>query len=144
MKNKPIDIESYLDKPFHVIDILPWQVPADSDGQYFAMEKYFLKAPQFNQIRQQFSNLLIKLNCYEKLSVYTPYEEWVDNPQPEALVECMLAGKFVYVFMEAEDALIVFSGEDHYMTLYNPNENLLKLVTALASAEGLFVSARSS
>ena len=39
-------IEEYLNKPYWVIDILPKQVPADSKGQYFKIEKYFLEHPQ--------------------------------------------------------------------------------------------------
>ena len=34
-------IEEYLNKPYWVIDILPKQVPADSKGQYFRIEKYY-------------------------------------------------------------------------------------------------------
>ena len=37
------------------------------------------------------------------------------------------------------EALITFSGDDHYMTLYNPDEKLLALAHHCASAEGLFV-----
>ncbi len=31
------------------------------------------------------------------------------------------------------------SGDDHYMTIYNPDEDLLELVRQCAHAEGLFV-----
>ena len=36
-------IEEYLEKPYWVIDILPKQVPADSRGQYFEIEEYYLE-----------------------------------------------------------------------------------------------------
>lgn len=35
------NIDDLLQKPYWIIDILPKQVPADSSGQYFAVEKYF-------------------------------------------------------------------------------------------------------
>ena len=39
----------------------------------------------------------------------------------------------------SKGALITFSGEDHYMTLYGPDEELLALIRQLAGSEGLFV-----
>ena len=38
-------IEELLNTPYWIIDILPYQVPKDSPGQYFAIEDYFLKEP---------------------------------------------------------------------------------------------------
>ena len=35
--------------------------------------------------------------------------------------------------------MVTFSGDDHYMTLYNPDAEMLDLVRQLAAAEGLFV-----
>ena len=37
-------VEELLQCPYWIIDILPSQVPEDSPGQYFAVEKYFCKA----------------------------------------------------------------------------------------------------
>ncbi len=37
-------VEELLQCPYWIIDILPLQVPEDSPGQYFAVEKYFLQA----------------------------------------------------------------------------------------------------
>ena len=36
-------IDDLLQLPYWIIDILPEQVPKDSPGQYFAVEKYFLE-----------------------------------------------------------------------------------------------------
>jgi hypothetical protein len=38
-----------------------------------------------------------------------------------------------------ENALLTFSGSDTYMTVYNASDELLGLVRALASGEGLYV-----
>jgi hypothetical protein len=35
--------------------------------------------------------------------------------------------------------MIALDSNDHYMTLYNPEEELLELVRSLAISEGLFV-----
>ena len=36
-------IDSLLNTPYWIIDILPVQVPKDSPGQYFTIEDHFLK-----------------------------------------------------------------------------------------------------
>ena len=56
-------IDHYLEKPYWVIDILPKQVPANSRGQYFKIEKFFLSQPQYDIIGKKFINILMKLNC---------------------------------------------------------------------------------
>ena len=131
-------LEEYFDKPYWVIDILPKQVPADGQGQYFKIEEYWLRVPQISAICNKFGNLLIKLNCYYDISIHNTVGEWADKPSPETIIECLSTKKAVYVVLKSEDAMIGFTGEDHYMTLYNPNERLLELVKSLANSEGLF------
>ena len=43
------------------------------------------------------------------------------------------------ILIGSDEALVTFSGDDHYMTIYNPDEELLELVRQCAQAEGLFV-----
>ena len=59
----PKTIEELLGTPFWIIDILPAQVPVDSAGQYFAVEKYFLQGDRLAEIKQKHINLILKLNC---------------------------------------------------------------------------------
>jgi hypothetical protein len=132
-------IDYYLSLPYWVIDILPKQVPSNGHGQYFKIEGHFLSEPQFGVICKKFSNIIIKLNCYYDISVCTTLDDWSDNPQPAYVEECLASGNIVYVALKSGNAMIGFCGDDHYMTLYNPDENLLELVSSLAHAEGLFV-----
>ena len=132
-------IDDYLEKPYWIIDILPKQVPANSQGQYFKIERFFLKEPHFGVICQKFSNLLIKVNCFYGISLFNAHEEWVMNPQPESILESLSARETVFVVLKSEDAMIGFNGDDHYMTLHNPDENLLEMIRSLAISEGLFV-----
>ena len=39
-------VEELLQTPCWIIDILPFQVPETSRGQYFAVEKYYLSEPR--------------------------------------------------------------------------------------------------
>ncbi len=132
-------IDKYLEKSYWIIDILPRQVLANAQGQYFKIEDYFLEKPQVSMICEKFCRVLLKLNCYYDISVYNALNEWSDNPQPASIEKWLLSGDSVYVVMKTEDAMIGFNGDDLYMTLYNANGNLLELVRSLAISEGLFV-----
>ena len=41
-----MDIDELLNLPYWLIDFLPYRVPADSSGQFFAIEDYYLKSTQ--------------------------------------------------------------------------------------------------
>lgn len=132
-------IDEYLEKPYWLIDILPKQVPSNSRGQYFKIERYWLEQPQFGSICHKFASLLMKLNCYYEVSIADASGAVFVNLQPESLEEMLTGGVAVYMVMDSENAMICFNGDDHYMTLYNPSNELLKLISLLASSEGLFV-----
>ena len=136
-------IEEYLNKPYLVIDILPKQVPADGKGQYFRIEKYFLEHPQIDNIYRKFTNILLKLNCYEDIGVSYDGDEWITNPAPQeleaALLKCMADKQMFYIILKSADVLITVSSDDTYMTVYNPTEEVLELIGSLAGAEGLFL-----
>ena len=136
-------IEEYLNKPYWVIDILPKQVPADGRGQYFRIEKFFLEHPQIDHIYKKFTNVLLKLNCYEDIDVSHDGDEWITNPAPHeleaALLKCMADRQTFYIILKSADVLITISADDTYMTVYNPTEEVLEFIGSLASSEGLFI-----
>lgn len=136
-------VEEYLNKPYWVIDILPKQVPADGRGQYFKIEKYFLEHPQIDHIYRKFIHILLKLNCYEDIDVSHNGDKWMTNPAPHELKEALLKGmadkQMLYIILKPADVLITVSGDDTYMTVYNPTEEVLELMDSLAGSEGLFL-----
>ena len=86
-----VDIEELLSKPYWIVDILPKQVPANSGGQYFTIEKYFLKSPHVDAIYRKFAGVLLKLNCYVDLAVFKVEDEsWVESPAPDDLERLVL------------------------------------------------------
>ena len=136
-------IEEYLNKPYWVIDILPKQVPADSRGQYFKIEKYFLEHPQIDDVYRKFIHILLKLNCYEDIDVSHDGDEWITNPDPHELEAALLGSmadkQMLYIILKPADVLITVSDDDTYMTVYNPTEEVLEIIGSLAGSEGLFV-----
>ena len=126
-------IDELLEMPYWVVDILPRRVPADSPGQYFAVERHYLEESQFAQVKQRHIDLVLKLNCYFDLALDDEQEV---NPSPARVVQEMNRR---YVCIRMGDALIVSEPDDTCLTIYNPNDELLALVRQLAMGEGLYL-----
>ena len=129
------------DKPYCILDILPEQVPSDSPGRYFEVERYFRS--RLDKIIRKFADFLLKLNCYCELEVSRDCETFSGDFAPEDL-ECFLletnASPYpLYIRVNHTDALFAYAGDEHYLTLYEPDRELLRLVHQLAQSEGLFV-----
>ena len=80
------DLDAYMEKPYWVVDILPKQVPENSRGQYFKIADYYLCHPQVDAIYKKFSDIFLKLSCYDDMAVSQDGENWVVNPAPCDLV----------------------------------------------------------
>ena len=136
-----MNTEELLSKPYRIIDILPKQVPADRAEQYFTVDRYFRTELREKILLQKFS-LLLKLNCYADLTLVLPESgEDMKNPAPAKLQNLMAEHE---IYLLTGNALITSDPEDSYMSLYNADEDLLKLVQALAASVGLFVWKPSS
>ena len=126
-------IEELLQCPYWIIDILPAQVPSDSPGQYFAVEKYFLQGGRIKEIKQKHIDLILKLNCYRDISIG---DETVINPSPDHIADEM---KKRYLYIITGESMILSEPDDTHLTVFNPDSELLELIGQIASGEGLFV-----
>ena len=141
---RPDIVESILEKPYWLIDVLPKQVPAGSAGQYFKAERYFLSWR--DEISWKFARILIRLNCYYDLTVSHDGENWKRNPDPEdmerwlgACLSVAPTDPSLFVMVKQEHTLMMASRENTHITVYNPTDALIDLLRQLANAEGLFV-----
>ena len=125
-------VEELLQCQYWIIDILPSQVPEDSPGQYFAVEKYFLQ-DRIEEIKQKHIDLILKLNCYRDISVD---DETEINPLPEHIADEM---KKRYLYIMTGESMILSEPDDTHLTVFNPDPKLLDLIRQIASVEGLYV-----
>ena len=136
-------IEDYLESSYWVIDLLPRQVPAQCRGQFFRIEEHYRKPPKIDALYRRFTDILLKLNCYEDMAFSTDGEQWETNPLPtqiEAMVRQSLSDlSMLYVMLPAVETLITLSADDIYMTIYNPSAEILELLAPLVASEGLFL-----
>ena len=132
--------EQLLEMPYWVIDMLPKQVPHESRGQFFAVEQYYLTGERHGRLCHQFADVVLGLNCYHDLMVNCGDDEWVKNPEPEALVVWLnkaLQNGHLCALIDGGAALITASGGNTNISIYNPSHELLQLIGQLASAAGL-------
>ena len=125
--------ESLMNMPYKIIDILPCRVPENSEGQYFRAEQFFLGKTEIAEIKRKHLHIILKLNCYRDLSLE---EDGEKNPPPEEIAEAVLKHS-AHILMN--DMMLVSEPDETYMTLYNPDNETLKLVEMISAAEGLFV-----
>lgn len=126
-------IEELLQTPYWIIDIFPEQVPKDSPGQFFAVEKYYLEETWLAEIKEKHINLILKLNCYRDISLDG---ETSVNPPPEKIAEEM---RKRYLCIMVDGAMILSEPDDTHMTVFNPDEKLLELIRTISCGEGLFL-----
>ena len=126
-------IDELLNTPYWIVDILPSQVPADSPGQYFTVEKYFLQGERLAEIKRKHIHLVLKLNCYRDIFLD---EETEINPPPERVAGEMRKRT---VFVRTDGAMILSEPDDTHLTVFNADPPLLELIRELAAGEGLFV-----
>ena len=126
-------IEELLELPYWIVDVLPEQVKADSPGQYFAVERYYCAEPRITEIKKRHADLVLKLNCYRDI---LPDGKEERNSLPEQIAEAVLTQR---VCLRTGDALIVSEPDELYLTVYDPDEELLRLVEKLCVGEGLYL-----
>ncbi len=68
-------------------------------------------------------NVLLKLNCYYQISI-----DGEVNPSPERIVEDVMERS---VQIRADEAMILSEPDELHMTVYNPDEKLMKLITVI-------------
>lgn len=127
-------IEKSLKKQYYIIDFLPMQIPKDSEGQFFNIEKHYLKS--INDLHKKFTDIILKLNCYYDLEFIIDDKSQI-NPKPNVIEKIVKSKK--YVLIRFDKALITIDKGDLYMTIYNPNSKNLKILKELASSNGLFL-----
>ena len=136
-------IDELLEKPCYLIDIFPGTVPKTADGRYFAIEE-FLQANR-REWNEKFRRLLLKIYCY--------YDFWVsfgaesaENPEPRLFAkwiqDCFEGAwkerDYMNIILPDCNAMVILNGDDLYMSVYNPDNRLMELISQLAGAEGFF------
>ena len=138
-----MDIERAMQLSYWLVDPFPKRIPESGAERYVQIEQFYLKQPQISDLRRKFAEILLKLSCYMSIRVSPDHgEHWTALPDPEEalaqIVGCV-GTKCLYFGVSSSDSVIILDGCDTYMTLFTEDPALVKLVTQLANAVGLFV-----
>jgi len=134
-------IDDFFDKEYWVVDFLPKQVPENGGGRFFSVEQYYLEPSRYAVLREQFSEILLKLYCYYDLRLFIGDDtEGIFKPEPEILADLVKDNQnHLCILIGTSEALITLSRDDMCMTVYAPSKDLLELIRTLARTVGLFV-----
>lgn len=134
-------IDDFFNKEYWIVDFLPKQVPEKAGGRFFSVEQYYLEPSRYAVLREQFSDILLKLYCYFDLRLFIDDDtEGIANPEPELLASHIKDNQSnLCILIGTSEALITLGRDDTNMTVYAPSEDLLDLTRTLAGAVGLFV-----
>lgn len=125
------DIDYLFEKDCYVIGFLPYRVAKDNKGDFFAIEEYYLN----RDLREKFLDVILKLNCYFRIEVND--DEFVEI---DDLAERIISNEeYFNIYLEEKDCLLTLDTDDSHMSVYNPDEELLKLLNRLASGSGLYL-----
>ncbi|MBP5280263.1 MAG: hypothetical protein J6Z03_07240 [Erysipelotrichaceae bacterium] len=122
-----MDIDELFEKPCWVIDFLPYQVKKDSEGRYFTIEEYFLEN---GNLKEKFLDIILKLNCYFDIVI-----DDVVNPDIASFID----KDDLNVLISSRDCLLRISKDFTHISVFNPDEEILKLLEQLARGAGLFL-----
>lgn len=134
-------IEALLEKPCFVIDFLPRQVPADSPGRFFEVERYFLEGKEFKRTAKRFVRIILKLQCYYHLEMYCgKLMEHMEIRELAAYIEQSVLKKkgFIQFLFPEANVLLCLEGDSLNLTVYNPGPEIQKILSELAASEGMF------
>ena len=134
-------LDDFFNKEYWVVDFLPKQVPENASGRFFSVEQYYLEPSRYAVLREQFSEILLKLYCYYDLRLFVDDDtEGIFNPEPELFAKHIKDNQGnLCILIGASEALITLSRDDTNLTVYAPSDDLLELIRMLAEAVGLFV-----
>lgn len=134
-------IDELLEKTCYIIDFLPMQVPAEASGDYFEIENYLLNNYDRYGIKDKYIGTMLKVMCYYRISVQ--WGEWIDAPKPEQIVEIIdsimdnHSGE-VNIIVPEKNVLFQFGWDCLYISVFNPDEEMCKLLEQISFSEGLF------
>ena len=136
-------IETLLEVPYRIVDILPEQVPVSEEGQYFAVARYFMQPERLMPLRRKMAAILLRLNGYYDMAVsFDGGASWEKNPDPEAFagnMEHLPASTFLRAIFPSRRVMIDVDFPDTYMTVSGSDPGLLDKLGKLAAAEGFFL-----
>lgn len=133
--------EALLQQPCHIIDFLPRQVMPHEASCFFAVEHYFLRRKMLHRTADSFVRIILKALCY--FECWAKLKTWQHPPDCHATAKAitlvvMTQKGEVLLLLPQENTLLVVTGGDLHLSIYNSSDNVTEILQALAASEGFF------
>ena len=137
-------LESLLEEPCLIIDVMPERVPKDS-STFWEVEDLLLEdKDEMELLASKFRRIVLKLACYFGFEAFdTARGEWQEDGSAdelsESIVEVVEGGVGgIAVLFPSEECLLFVEGGSLNMTAHGTNKRFRELLAKLAKSEGLF------
>ena len=135
-------VESLFNKVCYVIDFLPARVPERYMERFLDIEEYFLHGTEHDKIVDGLVRIIMKLQCYHTFEIFC--ERWYEDigkDELAALIKNVLMSKdgYMNILNKDEKMLVTVSGSNLHISVYNPPLAAIANLSALSTAEGLFL-----
>lgn len=135
-------VEELLKEECYVIDFLPKKVSEEYIDKFLEVEEYFLQGNEWENIKESFIRILLKLQCYCSFQFYN--EKWYEKLSVNEMADMLkhvLSSSNGYVNMLSIESkmLICIEGSTLNFSIYNATGDMLELLSELATAERLYM-----
>ena len=135
-------VEQLLKEECYVIDFLPERVSEQYRERFFEVEEYFLQGNEWERIKDSFVRILLKLQCYCSFKIYNKkwYEKLSINELANMLKRVLVSNNGYMNMLSKENKLLIcIEGSTVNLSIYNATEDILAVLSAMATAEGLYI-----
>ena len=135
-------VEKLLKEECYVIDFLPKKVPEEYIERFLEVEEYFLQGNEWEHIKESFIRILLKLQCYCSFRVYNEhwYEEFSICELADMLNHVLTSSNGYMNMLSIDNKLLIcIEGSTLNFSIYNATEDILALLSEMATAEGLYI-----
>ena len=133
-------VEQLLKEECYVIDFFPERVSEQYRERFFEVEEYFLQGNEWERIKDSFVRILLKLQCYCSFKIYNKkwYEKLSINELANMLKRVLVSNNGYMNMLSKENKLLIcIEGSTVNLSIYNATEDILAVLSAMATAEGL-------
>ena len=135
-------VEELLKEECYVIDFLPKKVSEEYIDKFLEVEEYFLQGNEWENIKESFIRILLKLQCYCSFQFYN--EKWYEKLSVNELADMLKqvfssTNGYANMLSIESKMLICIEGSTLNLSIYNTTGDMLDLLSELATAERLYI-----
>lgn len=135
-------VEELLKEECYVIDFLPQKVSEEYIDKFLEVEEYFLQGNEWENIKESFIRILLKLQCYCSFQFYNEkwYEKLSVNEMADMLKHVLSSSNGYANMLSIESKMLIcIEGSTLNLSIYNATGDMLELLSELATAERLYM-----